>query len=447
MNGRKIASLLAVAALCAGFLSPEYRSFVAVPTEVEIPRGEHLRVPVRLPGLGALSLAGARARARSGAVDLLPSAGRVELRVGALPVKTLRVVVVPQRHVRLGGQSIGVIARGRGAGVVGYGYFPVVSGGLASPAFQAGVRVGDRLTAVDGRPLQDSRVLLSQVERAGRAGRPLRLTVLRQGRRLDFRAQPRLDRQLARYRLGIYVRDRMVGVGTLTFSDPQTRAFAALGHGVDADAGGRLRGVIVPAAVVGVDRARTGRPGRKIGVLGAALPAIGRIERTSDVGIGGELREDVGGRLLPIATLNQVHPGPARLYTVLHGGRVRGYGVRIDRILLDRRMGAKAIALHVTDPRLIRETGGIVQGMSGSPLVQDGRLAGAVTHVLVHDPRRGYAVFAEWMYRDLAAGRRAADHACDGLRHGGGAVARAACRFAAGSVGCWDGPGPVARNA
>ncbi|EQD32712.1 stage IV sporulation protein B, partial [mine drainage metagenome] len=180
---------------------------------------------------------GARATAESGLVDLEPSPGRVDLAIGSIALKTLKVVVVPQHLVNLGGQSIGVVARVQGTGVVGYGYFPTVSGGRVSPAIQAGLRVGDRLTAVDGQPIRDAQDLLGRVQSAGRAGRTVQLTVRRHGRRMEVAARPQMDRQLGTYRLGVYLRERMVGVGTLTFSDPATGAFAALGHAVDASLG------------------------------------------------------------------------------------------------------------------------------------------------------------------------------------------------------------------
>lgn len=376
-----------------------------MPTQIEVAAGHPLRVAVAVPGLMAVGRDGARAAIDGGGVALMPASGRVDLKFGAVAVKTVRVAVVPQRKVRLGGQSIGVVARGGGASIVGFGYFPAVSGGILSPGYQAGLRVGDRVTAVDGQPVRDSRLLVAQVERAGRAGRAVRLWVQRDGKGFEVRPKPGMDRQLGRYRIGIYVRDRIAGVGTLTFTDPSSGVFAALGHSVDAGARGRLHGVILPAAVVGVQKARMGRPGRKVGIIGVDHPRLGRIEWANDVGIGGRLdAPGFGGRLLPIATLSQVHPGPAKLYTVLRGGRVEAFAIRIDRVVLDRHMGSKAISLRVTDARLLRKSGGIVQGMSGSPVVQDGRLAAAVSHVLVHDASRGYAVFAEWMSQELASG-------------------------------------------
>lgn len=404
---RRIASLLAVALICAGFLSPQYQSFALVPTEVELAEGESLQLPISVPGVHAVALGGARASSARGQLNLQPVSGRVELSFGMLPLKTVKVSVVPERRVLLGGQSIGVIASGSGAGVVGYGYFPTVSGGVASPGREAGLRVEDRLTAVDGHPLRSSGQLLARVQSAGRSGHSVRLTVRRRGRVMEINARPQMDRQIGRYRLGIYLRSRTVGVGTLTFVDPYTGAFAALGHAVD-PSGGSVQGKIVPAAVMGVERAEVGRPGRKIGVIGIDRPQLGQIARANDVGIGGRMSGAMSGTILPIATISEVRPGPARLYTVLHGRRVESYAVRLERVLPDRRAGSKAITLRVTDPRLIRETGGIIQGMSGSPIVQHGHIVGAVTHVLLRDARRGYAVFAEWMYQELSRNPQAA---------------------------------------
>ncbi len=233
----------------------------------------------------------------------------------------------------------------------------------------------------------------------------MRLRILRDGKPLELSVRPSFDRALGRYRLGVFVRDHVAGVGTLTFSDPSSRRFAALGHrvslakGADAPAAG----FILPAAIVGVQRAQRGKPGQKIGVIGYGS-RLGKIERNREVGVGGALEGGhLPGRRLPIASVSQVHPGRATLYTVFRDGGVRPFHLEIERVVTDRRAGAKSLVLRVTDRRLLRLAGGIVQGMSGSPIVQDGRVAGAVTHVFIHDPTRGYGTFAVWMYEDLVA--------------------------------------------
>ncbi len=398
MNARKIASLLALSLLTAGFCSPQYRALAALPDHIALPRGDALEIQ-DVDVFGHRDRGGVKVlRGLHGLELVARGRGGLALTVAGLPVKHVDVQVAAPRRVLLGGQAIGVTVRGA-ATIVALDRVPSVEGSLRYPAGAAGLRVGDTLTAVDGRAVHSDAALHELVQQAGKARRPVRLTVARQDGVHILKARPVFDRQLARYRLGIYVRDQLSGVGTLTFADPQSGTFAALGHSVRLAAGARLspKGEIAPAVVFGVMRARRGRPGQKMGALDLSQLPLGQITQNTDVGIGGRLARLPKGRLLPIATVSEVRTGPATLYTVLHDHKVEAFRVRIDRVIADRRAGSKGMVLRIVDRRLLRRSGGIVQGMSGSPIVQGGRLAGAVTRGFVHDPWRGYATFAQWM--------------------------------------------------
>ncbi len=402
MNARKITTLLAFSLLTAGFCSPQYRALAALPDRVALPRGDAVELS-DLEAFGHRDRGGVHVSRLSHGLRLVAERrGGVALTLGGLPVKSVDVQVAPQRRVVLGGQAIGVTVRGAST-VVALDRVPSLDGELRYPGGVAGLRVGDALLAVDGRPVRSDAGLHELVQEAGKHAKPVRLTVLREDGVHSLLARPVFDRQLAHYRLGIFVRDQLSGVGTLTFADPARRTYAALGHSVRLAAGARLatRGEIAPAVVFGVVRAKRGRPGQKLGTLDLTRMPLGTITRNGDVGIGGRLRHPPKGQLVPIATVAQVRPGPATLYTVLRGQKVEKFNVRIDRIVSDRRAGSKGMVVRIVDPRLLRRSGGIVQGMSGSPIVQHGRLVGAVTHVFVHDPWRGYATFAEWMDESL----------------------------------------------
>jgi stage IV sporulation protein B len=206
------------------------------------------------------------------------------------------------------------------------------------------------------------------------------------------------------------------GIGTLTLYDPYRRVFAALGHAVRDPRTGRpvepAHGELVPSVVAGVAPSRQGAPGEKLGVL-VGGQALGLIRANTPVGvIGSLLRPPAGGaapRPVPVALPDQVHPGPATLLTVLRGTRVAAFRVRILAVQPDGPPGGRDVAVEVVDPRLLAAAGGIVQGMSGSPILQDGRLVGALTHVFVDDPRRGYGVFAAWMSEAAGLGPPAAE--------------------------------------
>ncbi|GMA55830.1 hypothetical protein GCM10025858_03330 [Alicyclobacillus sacchari] len=206
--------------------------------------------------------------------------------------------------------------------------------------------------------------------------------------------------------LGVYVRDKTVGVGTLTFYNPETGAFAALGHMIsDVDTGRPIigEGLMYPAVITGVQAGKIGEPGEKKGMFVHSSRELGHIAENTPYGIFGKLDVSAchatGGlrEAIPVALPTQVHPGPAVIYTVLHGQKVEPFQVRIENTSRQRTPSTKSLILRVTDPRLLSAAGGIVQGMSGSPIVQDGKLVGAVTHVFVSDPTRGYGVYAYWM--------------------------------------------------
>ncbi len=403
VDARKIASFLAVTLLCAGFLSPEYRAFAGVPSRLTLPAGDVMALR-GVPGLVWSARGGVRETVGPKAVEVTArSDGQLALLLGGVPMKRVDVRVAPRHVVSLGGQAIGVVVRGKGTTIVGFDRIQTTEGETHTPGQGAGLRVGDQLLSVDGNEVTGDEQVADLVDRAGRGHRSVRLNVARDGRPLGVSVRPTFDRELGRYRLGIFVRNHMAGVGTLTFSDDRGR-FAALGHRVALSRSGVApsSGVILPAAIVGVQRARRGKPGQKIGVVSAQV--IGRIERNGDVGVGGVLPAGrLPGRRMPLASASQVHPGGATFYTVLRDGRVRAFSVQIERVTTERRAGSKSLVIHVTDRRLLRECGGIVQGMSGSPIVQDGRIAGAVTHVFIHDPTRGYGTFADWMHQDLVS--------------------------------------------
>lgn len=208
--------------------------------------------------------------------------------------------------------------------------------------------------------------------------------------------------------LGLYVEDPAAGVGTLTFYDRTSGTFAALGHRIT-ELGGQRRvwlegGKIVAARISGIEQGQRGSPGEKIGTFSGPDDIIGTIASNTRFGLFGKLETDLPeGEEVPVALAHQVHTGPARILTVVQGSTVQEFSVEIVRVYRQLRPHDKGLVIKVTDPQLLSLTGGIVQGMSGSPIIQDGRLVGAVTHVFVNDPTRGYGVLAEWMLEEMNA--------------------------------------------
>ncbi len=316
--------------------------------------------------------------------------------MGVLPVKKVAVSVGEARTVVPGGQSVGIAMTTRGVVVVG---LSDPGGTVASPARLAGVRPGDVVTDVDGEALTSAADLSERVS----AGRSVTLTIQRGGRALSVPVTPVQDGS-GKSRLGLWVRDSTAGVGTLTFFDPESGVYGALGHAItDADTGVILpidSGSLIESRITEIERGEKGKPGELIGRFGAASPVLGTIDANGSRGIYGKIDGKVVNALypngVPVMASGEVRPGRAQLLTTLDERGVRAYECEIVR-LTDSESSERGFVVHVTDPELLARTGGIVQGMSGSPILQNGKLAGAVTHVFVSDPTQGYGIFIENM--------------------------------------------------
>ena len=205
-------------------------------------------------------------------------------------------------------------------------------------------------------------------------------------------------------KLGISLKEGIAGVGTITFYDPDSGSYGALGHGVNSREGGLLSlrsGKIYDASVAAVKKGKVGTPGQLMGVLNTDLP-LGEISKNTDRGIFGKVEKQWQGQPIPTADPAQVKTGAATIRSTINDGSVQEYSVEILKIYPENKDSDKNLLIHITDQTLLSATGGIVQGMSGSPIIQDGKLIGAVTHVLVNDPTTGYGIFIENML-DAAA--------------------------------------------
>lgn len=312
-------------------------------------------------------------------------------------------------YVIPGGQSIGIVLCSQGVVVVRFSAVVGASGEALYPARERGVQLGDVIIKADGEAVGDELQLAELIDRAGREGRQVGLEIKRGDRTLEITIPPLYCWQTRRYRVGLMVSDGAVGVGTLTYYDPGSKSYGALGHMVmDTSARRKLeveRGNIVLASVQDIEPARKGQPGEKIGVFLDTWEPLGTIERNTPYGIFGIVLQDLKNPYLknpyyskpiPVASRQQVHPGPATLLTVVNGEKVEKFEVVVEKVFPEAESG-KGMIIRVTDPRLVDLAGGIVQGMSGSPIIQEGRLIGAITHVFVNDPLKGYAVYAEFM--------------------------------------------------
>lgn len=298
------------------------------------------------------------------------------------------------------GRTVGLELEMDGVYIVGFGEEE------GSPARAAGLREGDRICTVNGQPLETAEALRDLVNQTG--GGVVVLDVERAGRAVQVAVQP-VDRNGSLF-LGLRVRDKINGLGTVTFYDPETQLFGALGHGVSGGGGQPLvirGGLATDTSVSGIRRGAAGNPGSLLGPTSGG-ETLGLLEQNTERGLFGHAAGSaLEGQAVPLAAREEVRTGPAEIWCSIDGDETQRYAVEIEAVRLDTDH-CRDLRLVVTDPRLLEKTGGIVQGMSGSPILQNGKLVGAVTHVLVRDPARGYGILIGHMLEGANQAAKAA---------------------------------------
>lgn len=265
---------------------------------------------------------------------------------------------------------------------------------LGGNAKVAGLCVGDEITAIDGKKIKSAQDVLEALKCSDGS---VKLQINRNGKTRELQLTPEPTSQGPR--LGIYLRDGISGIGTVTWYDPDTGKFGALGHGVNNAKGklvNMLRGKTYAASILSVKKGTPGEPGQLRGAV-TSEQETGVLYRNTDQGIFGTTSQGWLGEALPVGQIDQVRTGGANILSTVEGRSVQEYSVEILKIYPNPKAAGRNFLLRVTDPALLEATGGIVQGMSGSPIIQDGKLIGAVTHVLVNDPTTGYGIFIENM--------------------------------------------------
>lgn len=377
--------LLVAAAAALGWL------WHALPGEICLEPGQTLQLP-RFAWVEPLRGRGSRNVASTRAVGSY----QVTLALGGwLPVRTIRAVVTERPTVTVCGTPFGVKMFSEGALVVGFSDVNTAAG-PENPAKAAGLRLGDRVIRIGSTATEDNDAVKQALEAA--QGSAVEVVYVRSGEQRQTSLTPVWDASSAQWRAGMWVRDSSAGVGTLTFADEEKGVFAGLGHPIsDSDTGESIAlrsGEIVPCQITGCSKGTAGSPGELKGRFLSAH-AIGTIRINGENGVYGSTRAQFAGQKMEVAFAQEVEAGDAEIWTTTSGETPRAYRVKIEKISdADPR---RNMVLRVVDLELLAQTGGIVQGMSGSPIVQNGRLVGAVTHVLVNDPTRGYGIFAQTM--------------------------------------------------
>jgi len=272
--------------------------------------------------------------------------------------------------------------------------------GMCCPAADAGIKPGDYLLEANGRAIANNAALAHLI--GSSQGQPVTFKIRRGEKIFEADVTPVFGE--GSFKTGIWIRDSAAGIGTLTFYDPNSGCFAGLGHGIcDMDTNGVMTlksGEPAPITLCGIDKGEAENPGQLKGYF-SSDDAMGRLLENNETGVYGTLNEAPGGEALEVLPREQVKCGPVQILVTLDETGPKLYEAEIERVSA-KNQRTKNLVVKVTDPKLLELTGGIVQGMSGSPILQDGKLAGAITHVFKEDPTCGYGIFAQTMCEEIA---------------------------------------------
>ena len=336
--------------------------------------------------------------------------GNIELKLkalGIIPVKDISVSVVPEQLVIPVGETLGVKLYSKGVLVVGKSIVEGIDGNDYEPYANTNIDVGDLIVEINGKSIEKIEDLQNAIKEAN--GKELNIKYEKNGKELESEIIPIKSIDGNEYKIGLWVRDGAMGIGTLSFVDAETGKFAALGHGVsDTDTKKRIvleSGTMNEAKIVSITKGKKDSPGEILGVL-ESNEVVGTIEENTNIGIYGNLTEKKiseynKNNAVKIASRKEIELEKATILCTVEDGKTEEYEIEIQKKYLEKDASSKCMIIKVTDKRLLEKTGGIIQGMSGSPILQNGKLIGAVTHVFVNDATRGYAVFADMMLEEM----------------------------------------------
>lgn len=323
----------------------------------------------------------------------------IELRLfNAIPVKKTHVKVIPEQTVTPGGTAFGIKLFTKGVIVVDINNVETRSG-ISCPAKLAGICKGDIILTINGLAVSSNEEvsqIISQSE-----GKSLLVSLKRDNKTLKTNLVPAVSTIDGKYKGGLWVRDSSAGIGTITYYDRESKIFAGLGHAIcDSDTGKIMplaTGEICDVRINSVLKGKIGSPGELRGSF-ISDDSNGDLLLNNETGIFGNFQKSPNNfSSIPIKLKQQVSIGPAKIISTLGTDGPKEYDIVIEKVDLNPRTQTKNMVIAVTDPELLKKTSGIVQGMSGSPIIQDGRLVGAVTHVFVNNPAKGYGIFVENM--------------------------------------------------
>ena len=324
--------------------------------------------------------------------------------INSKALTTLRKEKRKDIEVYPGGISIGVKINNKGALVVGYSDISTHEGLSESPGKVAGIELGDIIEEVNGENIETCSDLISKVKTC--RNDEMTVKILRGNSELTKKIS--LIKEDNEYKIGLWVRDSTAGIGTLTFYDKDSKTFGALGHPItdgDTNISFNIKsGTLLRSSVLSIKKGERGNPGEIKGLFINENESIGNIEKNTNSGIYGdasvELINPNFNKAMTVAYRDEIKEGHAQIITTVEDGGAKAYDIEILKLLPQDEPGSKSMIIKIVDPVLLEKTGGIVQGMSGSPIIQNGKIIGAVTHVLINKPDVGYGIYIEWMLQD-----------------------------------------------
>jgi len=388
---------------CVSYLS----LWQKMPDKITIRAGQEEKMDFSLPASGMLKASGEEIIPVSLNHPLIFCANQTnsyEMDVklfGFLPLKNVSVEVIENEEVIPAGIPIGIYVKTRGVLVVGTGDFTGFDGKRYSPS-RTVLKSGDYILKMNGEDVAGKKMFIKKLQEMG--AEDIVLTIIREKEEFDIKVKPVQD-QAGDYKIGLWIRDNAQGVGTLTYIDGKG-GFGALGHGInDMDTGSLMalkEGSLYETQIIGIHKGESGKPGELTGLIDYSdRNVLGTIDTNAEKGIYGSygeaLSREVESAPMPIGLRQEVSTGPAEILCSLDGEEASYYDIEITDIVNDKEHVNREMMLKITDPELIERTGGIIQGMSGAPIIQNGKLIGAVTHVFVQDATKGYGIFIENM--------------------------------------------------
>jgi len=326
--------------------------------------------------------------------------------LGFLPIKKLQVDVLPKLRLIPGGHSIGVKLNTKGVLVVGLEEIQGMDDKIYNPAKEAGLQIGDSIIEIEGIKIQDADHVINLINEY--KGKEIKIKAVRNGKKETFNVKPVKSKIYNDFKIGLWVKDKTAGVGTLTFYEPNTMVYGALGHAISDIETGRIlsvgKGEILESRVVSIKQGKRGIAGEIRGIFLETKEPLGELIKNTEYGIYVVMYKDlvnpIYNKPLEVGLQNEIEVGPAKILTTTDENEIKAYDIRIEKVNRQTKVDNKSMIIKITDKELLNKTGGIVQGMSGSPIIQKGKIVGAVTHVFVNDPTKGYGIFLEWMLKE-----------------------------------------------